>query len=151
MKKKFYITFEFIIQRSISQKACGESSLLAASGRRNCIYLGEGKMQNCGPLSQWVNLRNTPTPKAQETLLKRVWKDDCKMLRSSDFAVRVHLLVTWEATSIKPDKHDWTNKNWTRMTMVDMPNMAEKIPQGLSLTQRDIGDWKAGKRRDSSP
>ena len=53
-----------------------------------------------GAQPQWVHLQNTPTPKAQGTLQKKEQKD-CESWRIRLFAVRLCLLVTSDATSIK--------------------------------------------------
>lgn len=68
----------------------------------------------------WIHLKNTPTPKAQETLWKRGQKDR-KNQKTKEFTVRLCLLIMSQATSITPDWHDCPNVSWARMTPIDMP------------------------------
>lgn len=71
----------------------------------------------------------TPTPKAQ----KRGWKDSMSQ-KIREFAGRLGLLVTSEATPIKSHPYDLPKCELTRTTTTDMP-----VWMGEDHTQRTTG------------
>lgn len=85
----------------------------------------------------WINLsRNTNLKKkkknalkAQETLRKMGRKDFKSQIR--DFAVRLCLSVTSDATHIKPPHHNHPKMGWTRTVSMDRPKWTGKLPWAL--------------------
>ena len=98
-----------------------------------------------------VGLRqNIATPKAQGTLWKKRQKGNMTQ-RIREFAVRLCLLATSEATPIKSHQHYCPNMSWTRRTSKSMPNWVGERPQGLNSAQSTTGNWVKLGARGSSP
>lgn len=97
-------------------------------------------------LSKKFRLQNTPVPKAQGTMQKRVWWKDYKSQRLRKI-VRLYLLVMSAVTPIKSHQYDFLNMSWTRMTPMDRLKWTEKSPLCLKSMQRTTGTWgKLGAR-----
>lgn len=95
----------------------------------------------CRAQLQRTHQQNTPTLKAQGPLQNRD-QENFKSQRIGDFTVRLGLLsyITSQATPIKSCQRDCPDVSRTRRTSTTRPTCIWKSPQGLSLTQRTIGN-----------
>ena len=100
--------------------------------RDHYIKLQPIRFQDCGAQSQRIYLKTRLVAKVQE-YCRWVGQKDCKGQRIREFAVRLCLLVTPEATPRKSPQHDCPSMSQTKTTKASMPKWMERRPWSHSL------------------
>lgn len=94
------------------------------------------KMQSCGAQPQNTSTEHSLSQGSGNIVEQGI--ENCKSQRIREFTVIVCLLVVSEVTPIKSHQYDCLNRNWRRMTPINMPKWMGTRPWSFNLTDRTI-------------